>query len=150
MAPRKDRTKDEFVRMYYEHQYDRLAKHESYRLTLTNYVLTISALVFTFGYQNTAQLSVMNGVALPLIIIVANVFAVGYIDRTIDFTNAHQNRAREVLKRYAPELIEINETQGWRKSGLIRNRRTIEKGIHRLLILIACVPFVIFIYQVIW
>ncbi len=145
-----DKTDPDFVRMYYEHQYDRLAKHENYRLTLTNYVLTISALVFTFGYQNTTQLTVINGIGLPLIIIVANVFAVGYVDRTIDFTNAHQNRAREVLKRYAPELIEINNTHTWRKSGLLRNRRTIEKGIHRLLILIACIPLVIFTYQVLW
>jgi len=150
MTPRKRQTKDEFVRMYYEHQYDRLAKHENYRLTLTNYVLTISALVFTFGYQNASQLTMINGIVLPLIIVVANVFAMGYIDRTVDFTNAHQNRAREVLKRYASELIEINEMHTWRKSGVIRSRRRIEKGIHQLLILIACVPFVIFIYQVIW
>ena len=150
MAPRKNRTKDEYVKMYYEHQYDRLAKHENYRLTLTNYVLTISALVFTFGYQNTAQLTMINGVALPLIIVIANVFAIGYIDRTIDFTNAHQNRAREVLKRYAPELIEINETHSWRRSGLIRSRIRIEKGIHRLLILVGCIPAIVFIYQVIW
>ena len=82
MVSKAKQTKDEFVRMYYEHQYDRLAKHESYRLTLTNYVLTISALVFTFGYQNTTQLTVINGIGLPLIIIIANIFAIGYIDRT--------------------------------------------------------------------
>ena len=150
MATKKKPTEENFIRMYYEHQYDRLAKHESYRLTLTNYVLTISALVFTFGYQNTNQLTIINGIGLPLIIIVANIFAMGYIDRTVDFTNAHQNRAREVLNRYAPELSEINEKHTWRKSGLIRSRRRIEKGIHQLLILIACIPFIIFVYQVIW
>ncbi len=149
MVSKAKQTKDEFVRMYYEHQYDRLAKHESYRLTLTNYVLTISALVFTFGYQNTTQLTVINGIGLPLIIIIANIFAIGYIDRTMDFMNTHQNRAREVLNRYAPELSEINALHTWRKSGFIRSRIRIEKGIHQLLILIACIPFVIFIYQVI-
>jgi len=141
------KTDSDFVRMYYEHQYDRMAKHENYRLTLTNYVLTISALVFTFGYQNVSQLTAINGVGLPLIIIVANIFAMGYINRTGDFIQVHQDRAREILNRYAPELIEVNKTITWRKSNFLRSRRRIEKGIHQLLIIVALIPPSIFLYQ---
>ncbi len=142
-----EKTDPTFVRMYYEHQYDRMAKHENYRLTLTNYVLTISALVFTFGYQNANQLTMINGVGLPLIIIVANVFAMGYINRTGDFIQVHQDRAREILNRYAPELLGVNQAYTWGKSNFLRSRKRIEKGIHQLLIIVSLIPLGIFIYQ---
>ncbi len=35
----------DYVRMYYEHQYDHINKHEDRALSISNIVLTISALV---------------------------------------------------------------------------------------------------------
>ncbi len=86
MASRTRNTKSiqtdaDYVRMYYEHQYDRIAKHEDSRLTITNYVLTMSALAFTFGYPNVTQLTIINGIVLPVIVILVNIFALLYIER---------------------------------------------------------------------
>jgi hypothetical protein len=49
MATRTKPVNENYVQMYYEHQYDSVEKLEAAKLTITNYVLTISALVFTFG-----------------------------------------------------------------------------------------------------
>ena len=146
MVTKKNPTNENFVRMYYDHQYDRLAKHESYGLTITSYVLTISAAVFTFGYKDVMQLTLVNGIGLPLIIIIANVFAILYLDHTKDFISVHQDRAREIVSRYAPELKEINDMYKWPKGGFLR----IEKGLHQLLTLVAFILLVIYFYQTIW
>jgi hypothetical protein len=132
--------------MYYEHQYDRLAKHESYRLTISNYVLTISAAVFTFGYKDITRLTLITGIGLPLIIIIANAFAILYIDRTKVFISVHQDRAREILSRYAPELKAVDGIYKWPKGGFLQ----IEKGLHQLLILAVLIPLGIYLYQTIW
>lgn len=140
-------TDFEYIRMYYEHQYERVAKNEESRLTITNYVLTVSALAFTFGYQNTAQLTIINGIGLPLIVLLVNIFALLYIERTTEFAKAHQDRARAILEVYAPELYELNQKYTWRKGNFLRTKRGMQKGIHFLLILVAFMPIAIYIYQ---
>lgn len=141
-------TEIEFVRMYYEHQYERVAKLEEARSTMTNYVLGLSTLVFAFAYQNVSNLSVINGIVLPLIIIVANYFPMRYIDRSTHFLNVHKKRARTVLKQYAPELGSLNESISWPKGpGFWWNRQRLEKAIHVVVMLTALVPIVLFLYQ---
>ena len=139
---------DNYVRMYYEHQYERIGKQEESRLTITNYVITLSALAFTFGYQNVVQLTVINGIGLPLIILIANLFAIAYINRTKDFINAHRARALEILERYAPVLKEINELHRWRKGRFLLGRGHVQIGIHWLLILTALIPASLYLYQI--
>jgi hypothetical protein len=148
MVTKKNSTDLDFVRMYYLHQYDRVEKNESQRHTITNYVLTLSALAFTFGFQNITQLTVTNGIGLPLIILSANIFALLYIDRSVEFIDTHRKRAHEILQRYAPELKEVDEKHKFR-TGLPNSRKRIEKGIHQLLILIALIPLGLYIYQTI-
>jgi hypothetical protein len=135
--------------MYYEHQYDRIGKQEESQLTITNYVLTMSALAFTFGYQNVVQLTIINGIALPLLIIIVNIFAIGYINRAMVFINLHQSRAWEILKRYAPELKEINDRiQLNDKKIFLGGRRRLQRGIHLLLIVTAFIPATIYFFQI--
>lgn len=149
MAANTKSIDDDYVRMYYEHQYERMGRNEDTRLTITNYVLTMSALAFTFGYQNATQLTIINGFGLPLIIMIANVFAILYIERTAEFINAHQDRAREILTIYAPELQKINEKHPWRKSGFPYSKRWLQEGIHTLLILTALIPVAVYVHQII-
>jgi hypothetical protein len=144
--PTKKKTTDlDFVRLYYQHQYDRVEKNENQRQTATNYVLSLSSLAFTFGFKDFVQLTLISGIGLPLLIIGANAFALLYIDRSVDFIDTHRKRAHEILERYAPELREIEEKYPFR-SGL-QNRKKFEQGIHQLLILIALIPIVLFLYQ---
>lgn len=135
--------------MYYEHQYDRIEKNENHRLTISNYVLTLSALAFTFGFQNASQLTIVNGLGLPIVIIIANVSAISNISYTAKFIDVHRNRAHEILKRYAPELSKVDETHNL-DNGLLKKRRKVEKGIHQLLIFVSIVPIGVFLYQTIF
>jgi hypothetical protein len=151
MAPKSTKTKQtesDFVRMYYEHQYDRIEKNENHRLTVSNYVLTLSALAFTFGFQNGLQLTVINGFGLPLIVIFANIAAISNIGYTATFIDVHRKRAHEILQRYAPELSKVDETHDF-NSGLLNRRRKVERRIHQLLIFVALMPFGLFLYQTI-
>ena len=140
-------TNEDYVRMYYEHQYDRIAKQENYRLSMTNYVLTVCALAFTFGYQNTSQLTVINGLGLPLIIVVANIFAILTINRTAEYFNAHQQRAHKILEDFAPSLKKINDDIIWKNRKFLGGRKIFQNGLHVLLILTALIPFCIYLAQ---
>ena len=142
-------TDTDFVRMYYDHQYDRIEKNENHRLTVSNYVLTLSALAFTFGFQNGLQLTVLNGLGLPLIVIFANLAAISNIGYTATFIDVHRNRAHEILQRYAPELSKVDETHNL-NNGLLNRRRKIERRIHQLLILVALMPLGLFLHQILW
>jgi hypothetical protein len=148
MATKIKPTDESYVRMYYEHQYDRMGKGESYRLTITNYVLTVSVAAFTLGYKDATQLTVMNGVGLPLIVLIVNMFAIVFIDRTSKIIETHRKRAREVLDRYAPELNKINNAPDFIiEKGFLGGQRGLQKALHVLLILIAFVPVGVYLYQ---
>jgi hypothetical protein len=138
---------DNYVRMYYEHQYERMAKLEEQRLSMTNYVLTISALAFTFGFKDQTFITVINGIGLPLVIIVANLFAIVYIDRSGKFLYLHRKRAHEILKNFAPELDAYNEKYSDPKKGIFGGRTKIQKLLHILLILLALIPLGIYLAQ---
>ena len=56
----------DYVRMYYEHQYDRVKKHEDQALTISNIVLTISALIITFGLNNKQSFGSVLILFLPM------------------------------------------------------------------------------------
>jgi hypothetical protein len=98
----------EFVIMYYERQYARMEHLESQRLTLSNVVITITVLGFTFGFGDTTKLNLLTGIGLPLIIAVANVFAIIYERGSSAICRVHQKRAHATLERYASSLYSIN------------------------------------------
>ena len=147
MATKTKSVDDNYVRMHYEHQYDQIAKHEDNRLTITNYVLTMSALAFTFGYQNATQLTIINGIGLPVFVMLANIFAIFYIERAAELIGVHQDRARAILEIYAPELQKLNENHPWRKGSFLRTKRGMQKGIHFLIILVTLIPVAVYLYQ---
>ena len=98
------------IQMYYDHQYQRFDKHEEQRFLFTNIVLSISALVITFGYDDLSNFSAINGIGLPLIIILCNIFAMIYIRNSRDWTRTHKLRAKKILELYARELYKLDLT----------------------------------------
>lgn len=138
----------EYVQMYYAHQYERVAKLEEQRLTITNIVITFSVVAFTFGFSNPANLTILNGIGLPLILILTNLFAIGYIHRCHDFIRAHKDRARAILERYAPALAQINNEFKWAKETRWGGREEFQSRIHQLLIVASMIPILAFIAQV--
>lgn len=145
--PTNKKPSDEFVRTYYDHQYERMKALEEQRLSITNYVLTASALAFTFGFQNGLSLTVLNGIGLPLFIIFINLFAIVYISRSARFIHMHQKRAREILRDYAPVLDKYNDKFEWPQKGILGGRTRLQQWIHILLVFTALIPAGVFIYQ---
>ncbi len=147
MAITKKQVDSEYVRMYYEHQYERIEKDVNQRLSMQNFMLTLSALAFTFGYQNNSNLTIMNGLGLPVIIIAANTTALLNIKYTTQYIDVHRERAHEALKRYASELIEIDVKHNF-DAHLLKHSRNVEKALHQMLIVIAFVPLSTFLFQI--
>jgi len=137
----------EYVRMYYEHQYDRMAKLEEQRLTITNVVITLSIVAFTFGFSNIQTLTAIVGIGLPFVMVVSNVFAIIYVVRSADFIRTHQKRAKRILELYAQELFELDKSNQWPHRLLARWK--IQVLIHGLLILAALFPAVVYLFTVI-
>ncbi len=140
----KSNPSPEFVRMYYEHQYGRMTEIEQHRLTITNIVITLSLLAFTFGFGDIAKLTVINGIGLPIVVILSNIFAIAYIRQASGFMDIHGKRARKALETYAQELNQINVAIPWPKRGILGGRTTIQVLLHILLILTALLP--VFVY----
>jgi hypothetical protein len=68
----------DFVKMYYEHQYDRMGKLENQTLMVTNVVTALSILAITFSLQGIEDLNILRIIGLAFVILVANLFAIGY------------------------------------------------------------------------
>lgn len=137
----------EYVHMYYEHQYDRMAKLEEQRLTITNVVITLSIVAFTFGFSNSQNLTEIVGIGLPAVMVASNLFAIVYIVRSADFIGTHRRRAKRILELYAQELHELDESIQWPHRLWARWR--IQVLIHILLILAALFPAYVYLRSVI-
>ena len=126
----------EYVRMYYEHQYDRMAKLEEQGLTITNVVVTLSVVALTFGFGNAQGLGVVAGVGLAFVMIIANAFAIFYAIRTGSWIQTHKSRAKRVLEVYSPDLYQLDQrTFAPHRTGILGlGRRTIQILLHALLI----------------
>jgi hypothetical protein len=61
-----------YVSMYYQNQYDRIAKLENLRLSITNVVITLSVVSFTFSFSGAQPLNKIMGVILPILLIISN------------------------------------------------------------------------------
>lgn len=144
---KKTEVDPDYVRMYYKHQYERMTEQEQYRLTMTNFALSISALAFTFGYKDVDQLNIFNGLGLPFIIITANAFAIATANRISQYLSVHQARAHKILEDHAPSLKKVNDTVTWKKAGIFGGRTRSQINLHLLLILSSLVPVGIYVYQ---
>jgi hypothetical protein len=130
----------DYIRMYYEHQYDRVGKLESMRLSITNVVITLSVASFTFVFSNDQPLNILSGVVLPVILIVSNIFAVVYIFMSLKVIRSHVNRARIVLSEFASPLIKINDQERPPKWTDKFNIAVNQIFFHILLIVLSSVP----------
>ena len=66
---------NEDFRMYHQLQYDRIAQLEQQRLMITNFVIGLSIISFSFAFSDINKLNIINAVGLPIVIIISNIFA---------------------------------------------------------------------------
>jgi hypothetical protein len=137
------RAESEYVRMYYEHQYDRMAKLEDQRLIITNIVIGLTTVTFTFGISKTEGLTAFSGVCLPFVMVLSNFLAMAYAVHSADVIKAHQKRAKKVLRLYAKDLHELDQGIPW--SRRIGPRWKIQLLIHLALVIIALTPLYVYL-----
>ena len=140
----------EHVCMYYEHQYDRMAKLEEQGLAITNIVITLSIVAFTFGFANDQGINAISGIGLPFVMIAANIFAIAYLGRTGSWIRTHRLRAKRVLEVYAEDLYELDNTTFAPHRANAPGRRKIQRLLHILLIVAALIPVVLYLQSVVW
>ena len=134
----------DYVRMYYEHQYDRIKKHEDQALSISNIVLTISALIITFGLNNRQSFGSIFIFFLPALIFIANIFAIFYVRDSGNWIRSHRKRAKRILEIYIPEIFVLDsETIAPHKKQTV-SRRRFQNLIHILFIIIAVILIVLF------
>jgi hypothetical protein len=137
----------EYVRMYYEHQYDRTAKLEEQGLIISNIVITLSVVAFTFGFDGAHGASVIAAIGLPFVMIVANVFAIAYLGRTSSWIRTHRLRAKRLLEIFAQDLHRLDRITHVPHRTRTLSRRKIQLLLHLLLMAAALLPVVLFFLQ---
>lgn len=138
-------TEPEYILTYYAHQYDRVGKLEEQALNITNIVITLSIVAFTFGFSNTKGLTPVADIILPLTMIIANIFAIAYIYSTRNWIQIHRNCAQRILEIYASELFELDKSIFNSSKVKFWGRRQIQVLIHSLLIITALIPIVLYL-----
>ena len=127
---------------YYEHQYDRIKQQEDQRFTITNIIVGISAIVFTFGFDKTAAFSMQTGYALLATVIVVNLFAIAFIIKSESWIDTHRKRAKGVLAARSQELLKFDRDTHGRIIRAIPGRWSIQVYLHVILMIIAIIMIV--------
>jgi hypothetical protein len=133
-------SETDFAAMYYQNQYDRVAKLETLRSSITTVITTLTVGTFAFTFSGEQPLNVATGVLLPIILIISNLFAILYIAITYQTISAHLRRANKVLQQYAPPLGEISKnepTPPWTNKFSLAHGQLL---FHLLLIVISVLP----------
>ena len=136
-------TRFEYVKMYYEHQYDRMAKQEEQRHSVTNVVVGLSILAFTFGFNSGETSNIALSIILPLAVAIANLIAVVYMHTTIKWINVHRRRAKRTLETYAPELYKLDQSFPIVFKGRIKlSRWRLQRLLHVILVILSAAAIV--------
>jgi hypothetical protein len=137
----------EFVVMYYQHQYDRVAKLEEQGLNIANIVMTFSIVAFTFGFDKNQGSTAITDVVLPLTMIAANIFAIIYLISAGDWIETHRSRAERILELFAEDIYHLDRELFNKRKIRFWGRRT-QLFIHGLLMSIAVVPMLIYLRSI--
>ena len=133
-----------FIEVYYEHQYDRINKLEERQLTITNIAIGFSIVAFTFGFNNQIM-NLATGIALPLLVILFNIFAIIFINNCEIFIDLHQKRAAKAMELYANDIYKLNSSLPSPNLHGLSDRKTIQVYIHLLVIIAGVIPIFLFI-----
>ncbi len=140
----KQNVSDEFALLYYQHQYNRFNKIESGNMTLTNIVITISIGAFIFGFKDL-QLTLINGVMLPFLVVLVNLFAIGYTKRGYIHMEIHRDRAHHILRCFAQQLYDYDKSSQAPRP-FRKGRTWIQTLLNSLFIFVALIPIIIYLY----
>ncbi len=104
-----DLADSEFIRAYYDHQYDRMAKLEEQGASVTSIVVSLSVIAVTFGLGGAQAPNQIAAVGIPLLLLLANLFAILYLAQAGVWVRTHRLRAKEIMKRSYSNLYEFDQ-----------------------------------------
>lgn len=138
--------KEDF-RIYYQHQYDRMKELEQQRLIMTNVIVTISVLSFSLAFTDISKLNLVSGVGLPIVVIIANLIAIRWNQRTRAFIKMHQKRAHAALDAIAPEVEALDRSipKPFDGDKDIFRRPALQNYLHVLLIVVSALPILLYV-----
>lgn len=138
--------KEDF-RLYYQHQYDRMKELEQQRLIMTNVIVTISVLSFSLAFTDISKLNLVSAVGLPVVVIIANVIAILWNQRSRAFIKMHQRRAHAALNAIAPEVeaLDRSEPKPFNSDKDIFCRPRLQIYLHVLLIIVSVLPILLYL-----
>ena len=133
-----DESDRETLRVYCQHQYERLHQLEEQRMTPTNVVVAASVIGLAVLFDTDGGPGGESAWAL-LAIVLSNAFAIGFLLRTKAFVSIHQSRARHALGSLVPDLLQLglssdkpgrwfhsrNEPSARHKPLLVRREQTV-------------------------
>ena len=97
------------AKLYYQHQYERVAAVEDQGFKMSAGVFVLTAAVFTFASRVGGESFLPWRIAVGLMFI-ANLAAMVYMVRVWFSIKSHQKRAKAVLKRIWPTLYELDRS----------------------------------------
>ena len=127
----------DFVRMYFAHQYERFSQLEQYGFTVSNFAIGVSLLAFGLIVKETEFVDLSDRQALAILVVVVNSIAGIYLMRVYRAKRSHQMRAKEVLRRWAHALWEIDQRFPQPDPTFYFKRSFIQGTIHVALLLAA-------------
>jgi hypothetical protein len=125
-----------YVRMYYEHQYDRMDVLENQRLTITLVVIAASTIAFALSPIGGSA-SIVSGAAVPILVATFNLFAIAYIARMSGLIDVHADRAKRILERAAKPVYDLDASLPFPAANRFGGRNNIHLSVHLAITAIA-------------
>ena len=93
-------------------------------------------------------MNLVNGFLLPILIVMMNLFAIVFIKKGKEYMIAHQKRAKEVLKKYTPNLLEMEKELPISTPGQeLFGRTNVQILLHVLILIIVFIPCIFYFSQ---
>lgn len=102
-------VRPEFVRMYFEHQYQRFAYLEQHGFTVSNLVIGICLLGVGWTSAPGVTFEPQHRLVLLLLVAALNAVAIIYLLRVFFAKRSHQQRAKATLYHFARFLVQIDK-----------------------------------------
>ena len=125
---------DEFAKIYYEHQYVRMAALEDQSFQFSNLVVVLTTATFAFVSTQIKPTSFGSWHLLLGVFLAINLVAILYILRVNDSISVHQRRAKKILELFAPEEFAVDKELRQGFSGRWQARPMLQLSIHLVLI----------------
>lgn len=111
------------------------------------YIVTISVLSFSLAFTDISKINLVSGIGLPTVVIIANLIAIRWNQRTRAFIKMHQKRAHAALDVIAHEVEALDRSipKPFDSDKDIFRRPALQNYLHVLLIVVSALPVLLYL-----